>query len=109
MSASARVVTEGAASEKGRGGSTFHFDLDQNHPLLEEVYAFLGEIREKASNLRSRIEKTDGEKPHAVGPAVPISFYAGQTVVNELAIPKSLRVPRTPSRMSKKYPHATRH
>ena len=72
-------ATRSAASE-ATGGSTYHFDVYDGHPLEQEVLGFLAEVRRRASSLRARINATR----EAAG-AVPyrIVFYAGQNVIGK--------------------------
>lgn len=64
------------------GGSTYTIAVWQGHPLAEEVYGALGQIRRVLSDLRTRVEEVNQ------GQEVPsdhdrVVIYAGQCVIQE--------------------------
>jgi hypothetical protein len=62
------------------GGSTYTFDIWDQHPLAAEVLASLREMRERLGGLRQRVETFNGEQ--GVPPSfVQVVAYAGQCVV----------------------------
>jgi hypothetical protein len=64
------------------GGSTYTIDVWPGHPLENEVYGSLGEIRARLSDLRSRVVEFNKahERPAAYSRVVT---YAGQHVIRE--------------------------
>ena len=62
------------------GGSTYSFDLWEGHPLHDEVVAMLQSTRERAAELRQRVEDYNAVHPHEHERKV--TFYAGQSVVD---------------------------
>jgi len=64
------------------GGSTYHFQVSDIHPLKDEVLDFLQLTRNAASALRKRVDEYNAESPSA-GRPVRVTFYAGQTVLSE--------------------------
>lgn len=64
--------------DEATGGSTYHFDLHEGHPLEEEVLGFLREVRRRASELRARVNQA---RTRPVAECYRVVFYAGQNVV----------------------------
>jgi hypothetical protein len=69
----------GASDDGGVGGSTYGFDIWPGHPFEQDVMQLLRSFRQRASELRSRVEA------HNRASGVPASFrevvsYAGQCV-----------------------------
>ena len=61
------------------GGSTYTFDIWPGHPMEEEVYGSLRELRERAGALRGRVE--DYNRQHGVPDEyAEVVFYGGQCV-----------------------------
>lgn len=62
------------------GGSTYHMEIYEGHPLQEEALGQLARVREAASELRRRVK----EHPMPAG-AKPLKvvFYLGQNVIGE--------------------------
>ena len=54
--------TPRALPDDAVGGSTYHFDIDNDHPLHEDVVGFLREVRQRASDLRQRVDDTNAER-----------------------------------------------
>lgn len=67
-----------ARRDESTGGSTYHFDLCEGHPLEEEVLGFLADVRRRASELRQRVI-AQGELQG--GQDYRVVFYAGQNVI----------------------------
>jgi len=65
------------------GGSTYHFDITPDHPLREEVLAHLKEAREKASELRAKVDAYNQSNPQPKD-ALRVSFYVGQYIVEDV-------------------------
>ncbi|MBN2192075.1 MAG: hypothetical protein JW751_04605 [Polyangiaceae bacterium] len=63
------------------GGSTYHFDVWQGHPLLDEVVGFLQDTRGRAVDLRRRVETFNDQHPPEEHTAMRVTAYVGQTVV----------------------------
>jgi hypothetical protein len=59
------------------GGSTFHFDLRDDHPLRDEVLSLLARTRTEAAALRRRVDEASGQRE----PEYRVSFYLGQVVI----------------------------
>jgi hypothetical protein len=66
------------------GGSTYHFDVWEGHPLREEVLGFLKTTRRHARDLRERVEayNADHDSPDA-DLKKRVVAYVGQTVMPE--------------------------
>jgi len=62
------------------GGSTYTIDVWDGHPLAEEVYGTLARLRRELSDLRTRAEAFDAERPESFNRAV---IYAGQSLTAE--------------------------
>lgn len=62
------------------GGSTYTFDVWDGHPLAEEVYGTLGDLRQRLGDLRARVEavNADSEFPRDYESVV---VYGGQAVM----------------------------
>lgn len=67
-----------ALSDESTGGSTYHFDLCQGHPLEGEVLGFLADVRRRASDLRRRVIAQGAPQG---GQDYRVIFYAGQNVI----------------------------
>jgi hypothetical protein len=68
--------------EAETGGSTYTFRVWPGHPLADEVKSFLGEFRERQSELRKRVDAYASEHPP---PSVyeQVVTYGGQSVTRE--------------------------
>lgn len=64
------------------GGSTWSYDIWPGHPLEEEVYGTLGQLRNKLVDLRTRVDRIneDEERPDD---EVRVVVYAGQCIIGE--------------------------
>ena len=67
------------------GGSTFHFDIDETHPLRDEVCDFFRRTRVAASELRERVEQCGAQRSDAPPNPFRVTFYAGQHVRGDAA------------------------
>jgi hypothetical protein len=63
------------------GGSTYHFDVWRGHPLHDEVLAFLHRERQRAVDLRQRVEAHNEHHTPDERSAVRVVAYVGQTVL----------------------------
>jgi hypothetical protein len=63
------------------GGSTYRFELWEDHPRQEEVLGLLAEIRERVSSLREEVTSYRDESPPPDGETYKVTFYCGQAVV----------------------------
>ncbi len=63
------------------GGSTFTFELDEEHPLWPEVLQRFCHLREETSELRQKVLEFNSKHP-AKRP-LQVTFYLGQNVLEE--------------------------
>jgi DNA-binding MarR family transcriptional regulator len=64
------------------GGSTYHFDLWQGHPLEAEVLQVLADTRARVRTLCERVQRINDEQaPDVLSGARRVTAYVGQTVV----------------------------
>jgi len=71
-----------SASPTPIGGSTYSYDIWPGHPLEDEVKAQLASIRERASDLRRRVDTFNGEHGLA-GEYQQVITYVGQCVLEK--------------------------
>jgi len=65
------------------GGSTFTFELDDDHPLKEQVLQHFEEVRQASSTLRQKVDAYN--KEHSLAERVfRVTFYAGQHVLSDV-------------------------
>jgi hypothetical protein len=64
------------------GGSTYSFEIWANHPLRDEVLGFLQATRDRAANLRARVDTFNREARPAQEARMRVVAYVGQTVVD---------------------------
>jgi hypothetical protein len=64
------------------GGSTYTFEVWPGHPLEQEAYATLANMRESLSDLRRRIEAHNADQPASEDP-VQVLFYLGQCLITQ--------------------------
>jgi hypothetical protein len=74
--------SDGTARRDTVGGSTYTFDVWQEHPLAAEVLGLLSEFRQRAGELRQRVEQ------HNLAQKIPDDFkqvilYLGQSVLEQ--------------------------
>lgn len=62
------------------GGSTYTFDVGDEHPLRDEVLALLDETREQVSDLRERVTNINEERDWSDALDERVTFYFGQTI-----------------------------
>jgi hypothetical protein len=65
------------------GGSTFAFDLWDDHPFEAEVLGLLGELRGRAQALRERVDRYNALHEEAAGSTRRVLFYLGQNVIDD--------------------------
>jgi DNA-binding MarR family transcriptional regulator len=66
------------------GGSTYHFDLWQGHPLESEVLEVLADTRARVRALCERVQRINAEHaPDTLPNARRVTAYVGQTVVQD--------------------------
>lgn len=73
-----------ADRDEAIGGSTYHLDVWEGHPLEREAVGLLANLRRQAVALRAAIEAHNGEHPRPSGAAEKrVISYVGQVVLNE--------------------------
>ena len=65
------------------GGSTFHFDIGESHPMACNVDRFFARIREEGSALREQIEEYNKNSENLPAQPYRVVLYLGQNVVND--------------------------
>jgi hypothetical protein len=73
--------TRTSAPGEWTGGSTFHYDLWQGHPLYDEVVGQLDAIRSQARELRLRVETYNAAHPADEATFTRVTSYVGQAVM----------------------------
>lgn len=63
------------------GGSTYHFEVWDQHPMKQEVLGFLQSMRERAQELRKRVEAYNKAHPSDEDSILRVFSYVGQTVI----------------------------
>ncbi len=63
------------------GGSTFHYDLDEAHPLQDEVLRFFKRFREEGSELRGRVDEYNRTRTDRAEHPFRVVLYAGQNIL----------------------------
>jgi hypothetical protein len=63
------------------GGSTYGFEIWPGHPLAEEVLGFLQATRERAVDLRQRVDRHNAEADVPEEQRQRVIAYVGQTVI----------------------------
>jgi len=63
------------------GGRTYHFEVWEQHPLKREVLGFLQSTRERAQELRKRVEAYNKEHPAVDSSILKVFSYVGQMVI----------------------------
>jgi GNAT superfamily N-acetyltransferase len=66
------------------GGSTYSFDLTQEHPFFAEVTKFLAEFRTRGSALRQRVADYNRDHPSDEASWLRVVHYAGQNVIGPI-------------------------
>ena len=73
-----------ARSDEVAGGSTYHLDVWDGHPLEREALGLLASVRRQAVALRSAIEAHNAQHPRPESAAAKrVISYVGQTVLSE--------------------------
>jgi hypothetical protein len=80
-----RVRARGGAVEQHVGGSTFRFEVYPEHPMLAEVLALLGRVRQETEAVWLRVGNYNDEHPVAAETRRAIVFYFGQSL-NDLTL-----------------------
>lgn len=62
------------------GGATLSFDVRAGHPLEHQVTSLLQDVRAKASDLWTRVERLNEANPIAEDQRTVVTFYFGQNV-----------------------------
>ena len=76
-----RAGRTSAETSEAIGGSTYHLDVWDGHPLQREALGFLANVRRQAVALRSAIEQHDAAHPRpADAREQRVLAYVGQTV-----------------------------
>ena len=78
-----RIGDTRARRDDAIGGSTYGLDVWPGHPLEEEVYTLLNQVRAQISEVRQRVEAHN--QAHAAPPSgnTRVIFYVGQTVLGD--------------------------
>lgn len=77
-----RSGSKQARADEAVGGSTYHFNVWEGHPLHDEVFSFLHTLRKQAIALRTRVETYNAENPKPADDEIKrVSTYLGQTVL----------------------------
>jgi hypothetical protein len=63
------------------GGSTYGFDVHEEHPLFDEVVGFLEETRTRAADLRERVAKENRHPTQRERWNMRVVAYVGQSVI----------------------------
>lgn len=78
-----RVGDTRARRDDAIGGSTYGMDVWPGHPLEEEVYGLLNQVREQISAVRERVEAYNQAHPAPSDGQSRVIFYLGQTVLGD--------------------------
>jgi hypothetical protein len=62
------------------GGATLSFDVHPGHPLEQEVYGLLGDVRSRVNEVWARLAAHNREHPIADENKIKVTFYLGQNV-----------------------------
>jgi len=63
------------------GGSTYGFEVWPDHPFHDEVVGFLQATRDRAAELRARVDAYNVGRLSAQGAVRRVIAYVGQTVI----------------------------
>jgi hypothetical protein len=76
-------LTRGTTAKRNEwiGGSTYGYDIWSGHPYHDEVVGFLQATRDRAAELRARVDRYNAECDEARPPLRRVIAYVGQTVV----------------------------
>jgi hypothetical protein len=81
--AKVRLGSREAARDDRIGGSTYGFEVWEGHPLEQEVYGLLSQLRATAAGLRQRVTDYNRDHPAGEGRATRVITYVGQTVLED--------------------------
>jgi hypothetical protein len=62
------------------GGATLSFDVHRGHPLEQEVYGLLRDVRARVNELWTRLAAHNREHPIADENKIKVTFYLGQNI-----------------------------
>lgn len=65
------------------GGATLAFDVHANHPFRDEVFSSLERVRAQMNELWDRVVAYDQEHPVPEGQKQRVTFYFGQSVIED--------------------------
>jgi hypothetical protein len=80
-------AADSAAQSPLLGGSTFHFDLHEDHPLRDQATGIFQRIRRELSDLRARIDHENQTWAKPVRRPFRLVLYVGQHVTDDLEQP----------------------
>jgi len=86
-----RKGTTRAEQGEATGGSTYGYDVWPGHPLHDEVLGFLEATRQRARDLRARVDRHNETAPDPEEDRRHVIFYVGQTVVEADESPREQR------------------
>jgi hypothetical protein len=73
-----------ASPSEAIGGSTYHFDIWNGHPLESEVLGLLGELRSRALGLCERVQAVNADlAPDRPPKCRRVTAYVGQTLIED--------------------------
>lgn len=73
--------TRRAVPGEANGGSTYGFDVWPEHPMHDEVLGFLQATRERAKDLRARVDEHNARTGVPEDSKLRVIAYVGQTVI----------------------------
>jgi hypothetical protein len=73
-------LTPGSELRDLIGGATLSFDVHPGHPLEQEVYGLLGDVRSRVNEVWARLAAHNREHPIADENKIKVTFYLGQNV-----------------------------
>ncbi|MCB9707258.1 MAG: hypothetical protein H6714_00510 [Myxococcales bacterium] len=80
---SAEAMSTSADRDPYAGGSTFTFDLDENHPLRDPILGLLARLRSECSELRERADAHNKHRSDRPQRPFQVRFYLGQNVTSD--------------------------
>lgn len=78
-----RIGDTRARRDDAIGGSTYGLDVWPGHPLEEEVYTMLNQVRAQVSEVRQRVEAHNQANAAPSSGCNRVIFYVGQTVLGD--------------------------
>lgn len=73
-------TTPGSDLRELIGGATLSFDVHPGHPLEQEVYGLLRDVRARVNELWTRLAAHNREHPIADENKIKVTFYLGQNI-----------------------------